>query len=59
MKDGNEPQQANDAMKPQQQEGEEFGSVKGPQRKGNRIPERSDTPRGSEPETRGSSGRRG
>ena len=28
MKDGNEPKGANDKMKPQQQEGEEFGSVK-------------------------------
>lgn len=59
MKDGNEPTQANEKMSPQQQEGEEFGKVHGPQRKGNRIPERSDTSRGSEPETRGSSGRRG
>ena len=46
-------------MKPQQQTGEEFGSVHKRQREGNRIPERSDTPRGSEPETRGASGRRG
>jgi hypothetical protein len=59
MKDGNEPKQANEKRKPQQQEGEEFGSIRGAQRQGNRIPERSDTPRGSEPETRGSSGRRG
>jgi hypothetical protein len=28
MKDGNEPTQANEKIKPQQQEGEEFGSVK-------------------------------
>jgi hypothetical protein len=59
MKDGNEPKQANEKNKPQQQEGEEFGSIQGSQRKGNRIPERSDTPRGSEPEQRGTSGRRG
>lgn len=52
--------QANDERKPpQQQTGEEFGTVKGPQREGNRIPERSDTARGSEPETRGAGGRRG
>lgn len=52
--------QANDAPKqPQQQTGEEFGSVKGRQREGNRIPERSDTARGSEPETRSAGGRRG
>jgi hypothetical protein len=59
MKDGNEPQQANEKARPQQQEGEEFGKIHGSQRKGNRIPERADTPRGSEPETRGNSGRRG
>ena len=52
--------QSNDAPKrPQQQTGEEFGAVKSAQREGNRIPERSDTPRGSEPEIRGASGRRG
>ena len=52
--------QSNDATKqPQQQTGEEFGSVKGRQREGNRIPERSDTARGSEPETRSAGGRRG
>ena len=28
MKDGHEPKQATDKMKPQQQEGEEFGSLK-------------------------------
>ncbi len=45
--------------KPQQQTAEAFGKVRGPQREGNRIPERSDTARGSEPETRGAGGRRG
>jgi hypothetical protein len=59
MKDGNEPKGANDKMKPQQQEGEEFGSVKHRQVGERNHPNRSDTPRGSEPETRGSSGRRG
>jgi hypothetical protein len=58
MKDGNEPKRPNDNMKPQQQEGEEFGDIHDAQRKGNRIPERSDTPRGSEPEQRGTSGPR-
>ena len=52
--------QTNDAPKePQQQTGEEFGTVGGSQREGNRIPERSDTRRGSEPETRGAGSRRG
>jgi hypothetical protein len=52
--------QANETpTKPQQQTGEEFGKVGSSQRKGNSQPERSDTPRGSEPETRGNSGRRG
>ena len=39
-------------MKPQQQTGEEFGSVKKGQLK--RTPERADLPRGSETETRAS-----
>jgi hypothetical protein len=59
MKDGNEPQQSQDGMKPQQQEGEEFGKIKRRQVGEANHPNRSDTPRGSEPETRGSSGRRG
>jgi hypothetical protein len=59
MKDGNEPQQASENAKPQQQEGEEFGKVKRRQVGEANHPNRSDTPRGSEPETRGSSGRRG
>jgi hypothetical protein len=58
MKDGNEPKQANEKMKPEQLQGEEFGDIHGAQRKGNRIPERNDTPRGSEPEQRGTSGPR-
>ena len=37
MKDGNEPKQANEKMKPQQQEGEEFGQLKAPRARGNRI----------------------
>lgn len=59
MKDGNEPRGANDKIKPRQQEGEEFGNIKGRQVGEANHPNRSDTPRGSEPETRGSSGRRG
>ena len=52
--------QQNDVpKKPQQQTGEEFGSVKGPQRGEGDFKGKSDTPRGSEPETRGASGRRG
>jgi hypothetical protein len=59
MKDGNEPKQANEKAMPQQQEGEEFGKIKRRQVGEANHPNRSDTPRGSEPETRGSSGRRG
>ena len=44
-------------MKPQQQTGEEFGSVKTGQLK--RTPERADLPRGSETETRAAGSRRG
>jgi hypothetical protein len=58
MKDGNEPRGANDKMSPQQQEGEEFGSIKRRQVTKDTMRRRSDTPRGSEPETRGESGRR-
>ena len=57
MKDGNEPKQSA-AKKPQQQEGEEFGGIKQRQLDENHFPGRSDTPRGSEPEQRGTSGRR-
>jgi hypothetical protein len=59
MKDGNEPRDADATMKPQQQQGEEFGSVKGPQVTDRNIKRRSNTARGSEPETRATSGRRG
>jgi hypothetical protein len=58
MKDGNEPKGANDKMSPKQQEGEEFGNVKKPQVTEHTMRRRSDTSRGSEPETRGESGRR-
>jgi hypothetical protein len=52
--------QANEAPKKrQQQTGEEFGSIKGPQRGEDDFKGKSDTPRGSEPELRGASGRRG
>ena len=59
MKDGNEPKSGIAPKKPQQQEGEEFGKVKSRQIDETNHPNRSDIPRGSEPETRGSSGRRG
>jgi hypothetical protein len=59
MKDGNEPKGANHKTGPQQQESEEFGSVKRRQVDEANHPNRSDTPRGSEPETRGNSRRRG
>jgi hypothetical protein len=58
MKDGNEPNQVNEKKSPRQQEGEEFGSIKHRQVDEANHPNRSDTPRGSEPETRGSSGNR-
>lgn len=59
MKDGNEPQDAGAAKKPQQQTGEEHGSIKGRQRGEDDFKGKSDTPRGAEPELRGASGRRG
>lgn len=58
MKDGNEPKD-DAANKPQRQTGEEHGSIKGRQRGEDDFKGRSDTPRGSEPELRGASGRRG
>jgi hypothetical protein len=58
MKDGNEPKNANDKMSPQQQESEEFGSIKKPQVTEHNMRRRSDTARGSEPEQRGTSGNR-
>jgi hypothetical protein len=52
--------QTNDTpKKPGQQTGEEFGNIKGRQRGEDDFKGKSDTPRGSEPETRGTSGRRG
>jgi hypothetical protein len=52
--------QSHDAPKrPQQQTGEEVGSIKGRQRGEDDFKGKSDTPRGSEPELRGASGRRG
>ena len=58
MKDGNEPKQPDAGRKPQQQTGEEFGSIKGRQRGEDDFQGKGDTPRGSEPDTRGASGRR-
>jgi hypothetical protein len=52
-------QQNEGRWKPQQQTGEEFGSIKGRQRSEDDFKGKSDTPRGSEPELRGASGRRG
>ena len=56
----NDPHQPNDPakLKPKQETGEEFGSIKRGQRPENQPYGRSDTPRGSEPDTRGSSGAR-
>ena len=51
--------QKNDGKKkPQQQTGEEFGSIKGRQRGEDDFKGKSDTPRGSETETREAAGRR-
>lgn len=57
MRNGN--QHNDQTKKPQQQAGEEFGSVKGRQRGEDDFKGKSDTPRGSEPEIRGASGPRG
>ena len=52
--------QANDQRKaPQRQTGEEYGSIRGPQRGASDFKGKGNTPRGSEPELRGVSGRRG
>ncbi|MGZ3199485.1 MAG: hypothetical protein ACXWI5_07460 [Croceibacterium sp.] len=58
MKDGDEPQDANARPHPQQQEDEEFGKIKKRQLAEDNFAGRSDTPRGSEPETRSASGNR-
>ena len=54
----NDNQQGETPKKPQQQTGEEFGSVKGRQRGEDNFKGKSDTPRGSEPDVRGASGPR-
>ena len=54
----NDNQKNETPAKPQQQ-GEDSGSIKGRQRGEDEFKGRSDTPRGSEPELRGASGRRG
>ena len=55
----NDNRQNETPKSPSQQTGEEFGSVKGRQRGEDDFKGKSDTPRGSEPEIRGASGRRG
>ena len=55
----NDNQTSDAPKKPHQQTGEEFGSIKGRQRGEDDFKGKSDTPRGSEPEIRGASGRRG
>lgn len=55
----NDKQQNDTTKKPQQQTGEEFGSVKGRQRDEDDFKGKSDTARGSEPGIRGSSTQRG
>lgn len=55
----NDNQKNEGRTKPQQQTGEEFGSIKGRQRGEGDFQGKGDTARGSEPETRGAGGRRG
>jgi hypothetical protein len=57
----NNPKQPNDPakLKPGQETGEEFGSIKSRQVDERNHPNRSDTPRGSEVETRANSRERG
>ena len=59
MKDGNEPHDANLDLKPKNQTSEKEGVIKSRQRGEDDFRGKSDTPRGSEPEIRGASGRRG
>ncbi|MBO9516765.1 MAG: hypothetical protein J7493_01715 [Porphyrobacter sp.] len=57
MKDGNEPR--NDTnMKPQNQTGERYGTIKGRQRGEDDFKGHGDMPRGSEPETGAAARRR-
>jgi hypothetical protein len=59
MKDGNEPQDATANKKPQSQRSENEGVIKSAQRDGHSPNGGRDTARGSEPETRAASYRRG
>jgi hypothetical protein len=59
MKDGNEPQDASAKAKPQNQRSENEGGIKNAQRDGHSADGGRDTARGSEPETRAASYRRG
>jgi hypothetical protein len=54
MKDRRQPDEAKGAMKPEQQTGEEFGSIKKGQLDDRTMPEK-DLARGSEPDTAGAS----
>jgi hypothetical protein len=55
----NDKQRNKAPKKPQQQTGEEFGSVKSGQLDDRTMPERADLARGSETETRAAGSRRG
>lgn len=59
MKDGNEPQDATRSLRPQNQRSESEGRIKSTQRDGHSSHGGRDTARGSEPETRSASYRRG
>lgn len=59
MTDDHDPHQATSGKKPQQQTGEEHGSIKGRQRGEDDFHGKSDTSQGSEPANRAARGRRG
>ncbi|QSB43699.1 hypothetical protein IDJ81_09990 [Tsuneonella flava] len=58
MSDAKQHPKAAPSQKPQNQVGENHGAINGPQRTGHNT-RTTDTPRGSEVETRNSSNRRG
>ena len=55
----NDNQTSDGPQRPQQQTGEEFGSIKKGQLNDRPVAGRSDTPRGTETETRSAASRRG
>ena len=59
MNEGKQRPASTRKQEPQRQTGEDRGPIKSRQLKENTVPERSDKPRGSEPETRSAAGPRG